>query len=60
MDIALLSLLSLFKACSPSEREHKSEKDQRTIRRDQRKNFKHQRKVSLSRSLSLVVNGPLQ
>ena len=57
MDIALLSL---FKACSPSERKHKSEKDQRTIGRDQRKYFKHQRKFSLSRSLSFSVNGPLQ
>ena len=46
---------------SESKRESESENDQRTIVRDLRKNFKHERKFSLlsSRSLSLGVNGPL-
>ena len=35
-----------------SESECESEKDQRTIGRDQRTNGKHHRKISLSRSLS--------
>ena len=40
---------------TPSE----SEKDKKkTIGKDQRKKFKHQRKFSLSRSVSLDVNGP--
>ena len=40
---------------TPSESE--SEKDQRAGKRDQRKNFKHQRKFQLSFLLSLDVNG---
>ena len=42
---------------TPSESE--SEKDQRAGKRDQRKNFKHQRKFQLSFLLSLDVNGLL-
>ena len=38
-----------------SEREHECEKDQRTSKGDQRKNFKHQRQFSFP--LSLTVNG---
>ena len=48
-----------------SESERESEKDQRRSKRDNaikflfhRKKFKHQRKFSLSRSVSLDVNGP--
>ena len=38
--------------------EHESEKDQRTSERDQGKNVKHHRKISLLFSSSLDVNGP--
>ena len=41
---------------TPSESKRESEKDQGTIGRDQRKNFKHQRKFLISRSLLLSVN----
>ena len=49
----------IFKARSPNKNERESKTYQRTIRRDQRKNFKHERKFSLPRSLSIDVNGPL-
>ena len=50
----------IFEACSRQAKANmRAEKNQRTIGRDQRKNFKHKRKFSLSRSLSLGVNGPL-
>ena len=45
---------------TPSESGSESEQDQRTIGRDQRKVFKHQKKNLLSRSLSLGVNRPLE
>ena len=41
-------------------RTRKRKKFKRTIGRDQTKNFKHQRKFSLSHSLSLYVNGSLK
>ena len=44
---------------TPSESECESEKDERTIGRDQRTNGKHQRKFSLSLSLSLGLNTAL-
>ena len=40
----------------PKKSERESEKYERTSKKDQRKNFKHQIKFSLSRSLSLGVN----
>ena len=43
---------------TPSESDRESEEDQRIIGRDQRKNFKHQRKFSLSRSRLFGVNRP--
>ena len=42
---------------TPSESESLSENDQRTIKKDQRISDNHQRKCSLSLSLSLGVNG---
>ena len=38
----------------------KAKKNQRTIGKDQRKNFKHQKEFSLSRLLSFGANRPLQ
>ena len=49
----------IFKARSSNKNERKSKTYQRTIRRDQRKKFKHERKFSLPRSLSIDVNWPL-
>ena len=50
--------LSVWGTSSVSESECKYKNNQRTSERDQRKNFKHKRKFSLSFSLSLRVNGP--
>ena len=48
------TVLFLKAPFTPSESEGESEKDQRTIERKQRKNFKHQRKFSISLAMTLI------